>query len=80
MDNTKIIIFKDDGKTLFTMKKGKSYNITKYDRGFLFPRFYIRIINCVSGDILNISFSDKNTRDSEYDSIKHEYLEYNNYL
>ena len=84
--DTQIIVFKDINNSIFTLKQGKSYNITK---NIIHPsetiqdvllhkkKYCFKIINCVSTDTFILEYHDAKLRDQEYKSFVDKYLTFN---
>jgi len=79
-DDTQIIQFRDHGDSVFTLKKGKSYNTTKSEKTNIFGKktYYFTIINCVSVNSLVLKYHDKECRNLEYSNFVDRYIKFNN--
>jgi len=77
--DTKIVIFKDNNSSVFTLKLGKSYNLSKYDKTTIFgnKKYYFKIINCVTTDTFVVEYSNPELRNTEYKDFVNKYLKFN---
>ena len=78
--DTQILTFKDNNKSVFTLKQGKSYNMTKTTtKGSMFEKkkYCFVIYNCVSADSFTVEYSDPTTRDNDYAGFVKTYLKFN---
>ncbi len=71
------MIFKDNNSSVFTLKQGKSYNMTKYEHGFFFKKYCFTISNYVSTDVFVLKYNNKLLRNSEYENFVSNYLTFN---
>lgn len=77
--DTSIVSFKDTNNSVFTLKLGKSYNMTKYNTSSIFgkKKYCFKIINCVAADTFTVEYMDQSLRDTEYTNFINEYLTFN---
>lgn len=77
--DTQILTFKDDNKSVFTLKQGKSYNMTKMTKRRFFgkKKYCFVVYNCVSADSFTVEYSDPVTRDNDYAGFVKTYLKFN---
>ena len=78
-NDTKIINFNDNNSSVFTLKQGKSYNMTMLNKSSIFgkKKYGFVIINCVSTDSFTLEYDDKSLRDTDYKSFVNSYLAFN---
>ncbi len=77
--DTQIITFKDNNDSIFTLKQGKSYNMSKYNKlSYVGKKKYcFVIVNCVSTDKFMLEYSDPTLRNKEYENFMNIYLSFN---
>jgi len=78
--DTQIVAFKDIYESVFTLKQGKSYNITKCENSTSLlgkKKYSFKIINCVSTDIFTLEYTNESLRDLEYSKFIAIYLTFN---
>lgn len=77
--NTLIIKFADNDKSVFTMRKDKTYNMKMYDKYSVFGKhkYCIKITNGVSLEIFDVFYYDKKSRDDDYTSVIEGYKKLN---
>lgn len=77
--DTQIIVFKDTNSSVFTLKLGKSYNMTKYNKKSILgvKKYCFKIINCVSTDVFVVEYHDQDLRNTEYKKFVNDYISFN---